>query len=160
MATLAAVRRLSDGLLTGIQSSPNEPNQATMIQSAVNALGGAPEDWQYVELTPQQHDEIIAALPGRSFLVGGEIISATPPQLTSEVTDEGEVTVTCDVGDANYTGEISWECVPPDGIARTASGTAVAGVDTWEIQTGQQGTYTVRASTEQHGVAEETFSDG
>jgi hypothetical protein len=159
MAIYAAARRLADGLLTGMQGSPNTPDEATMISKGVNFDGGAPETWAMVTLTQQQHDAVIAALPGRSFLSDDTITSATPPQLSSEVTDVGEVTVTCDVGDAGYDGLISWECVPPDGIARQDSGTAVAGVDTWVIQTGQQGSYAVRVDVEQFGSGEELFND-
>lgn len=154
MPIYAAARRLSDGLLTGVQSSPKTPNEATMI-----AKGGATEDWQYVELTQQQYDGVIAALPGRSFLNNDSITSATPPQLSSEVTRAGEVTVTCDVGDATYTGLISWECISPDGLSHADSANAVAGVDTWVIATGQIGNYAVRAEAELFGVSEITFKE-
>ena len=157
MAIYAAARRTSDGLLTGLQGSPNTPDEATMIQKGESLDSGA--TWEMILLTQEQYGEIIAALPGRSYLNDDTITSATPPQLSSEVTGAGEVTVTCDVGDAGFTGAISWACIPPDGVPQQDSGNAVAGVDTWVIQTGQIGNYTVRVDTETFGAAEIQFKE-
>jgi hypothetical protein len=154
MAIYAAARRLADGLLTGMQSSPKSPDPDTMI-----AKGGSAPEWEYVELTQQQYNAVIAALPGRSFMNDDIISSAVPPQLTSEVTGAGEVTVSCDVGDVAYNGAISWECIAPDGIAHKASGTATDGIEVWIIQTGQIGTYSVRVDVELFGFAEITFTE-
>lgn len=158
MTIIACARRKTDGLLTWAQTSPQQPDADAIIQKGINSFGGVADDWEYTELTPQQHDDLQAAMPGRSFLNAGALTSAAPPDL-SAVPGSGQVTITCDVQDAAYQGAIAWQCIAPDGTSHKVTGAATNGVEQWIIETGQIGTYTVRVDVEAFGVAEIEFKE-
>ena len=98
--------------------------------------------------------------------VGGEIVISGPPSLSvdkTQIENDGieQVTVTCDLNDVGSTDEIRWRVTAPDGELFPPGGpeaaNAVAGVDTWSLDTDQEGFHSVRVETDNYGWAEITF---
>lgn len=142
-------------------------------QQAVTQFGGALDDWVLVDIDNGLTATIDPMSRPYVDVMDGytvtEITESTPPDLTADktsipvVTDPnnptaGEtITVTCDVGDAGYTGIVKWRMDTPDGSVITGSDNAVAGVDTWQISTTQEGVHWVTAETDTHGIARISF---
>ena len=98
--------------------------------------------------------------------VAGEIVISGPPSLSvdkTQIENDGidQVTVTCDLNDVGSTDEIRWRVTAPDGELFPPGGpeaaNAVAGVDTWSLDTDQEGFHSVRVETDNYGWAEITF---
>jgi len=153
----ACTRRKADGLLTGVQSSPGMPDPVAPINNAIIAFGGIFSDWELVELSQADYDTIIAALPGRSFIIADELSSKSAPTIGADKTqieDDGVdvATVTFNVGDVDYIGDVTWKVNDPEGEIITETEAMVAGVATLAITTTLIGTITVQAETVAHGV--------
>jgi hypothetical protein len=156
MAIFACARRKSDGLLTWAQSSPQAPDQSAIIQNGIDSFGGVANDWEYAELTVQQYDSLRAAMPGRSYLVSGELSSQPAPDFTvdkDEIEDDGvdEAIITFDVGDAGFAGNVTFIVSAPDGSQQTSVQAAVAGVASLSITTLLIGIITIDARAEAYG---------
>lgn len=85
-----------------------------------------------------------------------ELVLANAPQIslgiTANNTDDGIIVTATLTGGATQT--VNWRCIDPDGLVNTASGAAVAGVETWEIITGKAGQYIIQAWADAFGFAE------
>lgn len=150
-------RRTSDGLLSWADASPNAPDEGAVRQNAANALGGALGDWEYQELSQAQYDALAAAMPGRSYLNGGNLTSQTAPAISSDkaqIEDDGTDTavITFDVQDAAYAGPITWRVTAPDGTVTTETENAAAGVATLEVTSQLAGSIRVEAEAITRGV--------
>ena len=156
MAIFACARRKSDGLLSWAQTSPQSPDQSAIIQNGIDAFGGVADDWGYAELSPQQYTAMQAAMPGRSYLIEGELTSQSAPEVAtdkSEIEDDGvdEATITFDVDDAGFTGDVTFIVSGPDGSRQTIVESAVAGVATLGLTTLLTGTIVIDARAEAYG---------
>lgn len=163
---LTAVRRLSDNLLADIQASARWPaDEAERVANALAEFGGASADWQLVEIPPA----LARAFDPRARQVGvfeGEVLvdisETVPPTLVAEraavLADDADlVTLTFDAGDPAYSGPVAWLVVAPDGTCTAVTGTAAAGVDTWQLSTPAVGAHIVVAATGQHGLGTLAF---
>jgi hypothetical protein len=168
MTIIACARRKTDGLLTWAQSSPQAPDQNTIIQKGVNSFGGVADDWAYTELTSGQYATVRAAMPGRSFLT----FSTDPetqqeiPNLTSkpapliasdksQIEDNGvdEASITFDVGALSFEDDVTFIVTGPDGAQQAVVKTAAAGVAAISITTLLPGSISI-------DIRAEAFGDG
>jgi hypothetical protein len=98
--------------------------------------------------------------------VAGEIVINGPPSLSvdkAQIENDGveQVTVTCNLNDAGSTDEVRWRGTAPNGDLFPPGGpevdNVVSGIDTWKVDTDQEGTHTVRVETDNFGWSEITF---
>lgn len=158
-----SAKRLSDNLLYPPQRPKQLPadNGAAMISNAISAFGGTAQDYEFIELSSQQYAAIMAAQPGRAYLVNDEIVAKTmtlnsnKATITANGTDTA--TITADTGDANYTGAIRFTLIPPTGDPLVSTVNAVAGVAQEAVTTQQVDEHVIRVESVEFGVKELTI---
>jgi hypothetical protein len=158
-----SVRRISDNLLYVADYPPNLPKlseQTICIENAVRALGGVAADWQFITLNDAQYHAMEGQM-GRAYLQGGNIVikSMNLSSDKASIAADGveAATISADVGDANYTGEVKFTVIAPDGSSSSSTVNAVAGIAVDTVTTEQADTHIIRAECVEFGVAEITL---
>lgn len=172
----AAIRQ-SDGLVASLQGSRQFPSDggAALVQNAITKFGGVAADWLALELSPAVLASIVYAGASRQFAtlnswqeqIADETITfyevtalaqSTPPAISqdkAQIINDGadSVTFTADVGDAGFSGPVTWVVTGPDGSRQSVSENAVAGISTLEFLTNDvEGVYRVTPETELQGA--------
>lgn len=158
----ATAKQISNGLLGWVDESPSPLNEAGVIQSGVNLLGGVTGDYIFQTLTETQALAIRAAMPARSKLVDGNLTSFTPITATlsaATLAADGvaEISLTVNVHDGNYNGAVKVTVTAPNGSSVVENLTATAGVASDVISTAIEGVHQVSIETVLHGLAFTSF---
>ncbi|HEX3053226.1 MAG TPA: hypothetical protein VHP83_21385 [Aggregatilineaceae bacterium] len=155
------LKRIVDGLLTWPDVAPEhtlDEDQARRQTEAASLFGGTAADYTFIELSPAQYAAVVAAMPGRSFLIDGAVISKLPPTLTankSTVIADGvdTATITAQVSDPACTDILKWTVYVPDGSLVQGQENLIAGAAVLELQTSALGLHRISAESEQWGIA-------
>lgn len=158
MHTIA--RHKTSNLLVDHQAADAMPLSETditnRIASAVAYAGGTVNDWEVIAIPNELWTGINLRAELTAVIENGQLTGinqSTPPTL-NKVDGVGSVTVNLSAG--AYSGEVKWTCITPGGAMFTATGTAVNGVDSWEIDT-SEGSYLVQAIVPGFGVGQIEF---
>ncbi len=157
-------RRKWDGLLTWPQAAPEQSSdqgQAVRLAEAAGLFGGTAEVYEFIELTEEQHNAILAHLPARSFLNNGALVHATPADLSSDksaVRADGldGVTITADVHDPLFSDRVTWLVLVSDGSTVQGEENMIAGMAALDLQTTALGVHRIVLETEKHGLSDIT----
>lgn len=141
------------GLIVSYQETPALPSIPATI--ATN-FGGAIEDYEVVEITPQQAAQIQANYPAKSTLIEGEIAARTLPQIEADKTQiqgtgADAVAITVTVTDNAHAGKIWWTAGMPEGQQMREEENMVAGAATLTLTTEQLGMHKVTADVMEWG---------
>jgi hypothetical protein len=156
----AAIR--ADGLIYGPDFSPmmpDDPSELATIENAKRSLGG--ENWAAVVLTEEQAQTILGNLPGRCWLIGGEIVPREAPTITLSATVLDVLRpepITAEINvHATDVDSVSINIVYPSGRVPAEILTLAEGVVTMQIRSSEIGAHRLEVISIETGSASATF---